>query len=522
MRGRLLGDRQWWEERWFFVAIGLLSAIPLLLPETPPLVDVPGHIGRYRVQLELLTSPTLQRFFDFDWRIVGNLGVDLLVIPLAPIMGLEPAVKLIVLTIPVLTTAGIFWTANEVHGRVPPTTLFAVPFAYGFSFNFGFINFALSMALALLALPLWLCLGRLGRTRLRIPLFVALSCILWIVHVFGWAVLCLTIWSVELVRNRDSGLSWMNSIIRGTAAAATVLALPLLLMLVWRGGAPNDLSHYSFNIFERARSLTAALRDRWLFWDTLGVGLALVLIGAALFNNRLEFSRKLALPAALLAVIWLLLPHKLFGSVFADTRLAPYILILTIVAIRFAASPEPVVVRRVATLGLLFVLLRLGGTTLSFAMADREMKARLAALDHIPNGARVLSLVGDSCASEWPMPRHWHVGSFVIMRRRGFSNDEWQVPGAQLLKVVYQDAGKFAADPTEVVYPAECLTDVPPRLRGLGHTAEQAIAEFPRSAFDYVWVVRAPDFDRRRSRQGLTPVWQGEDSVLYKVHPHER
>ena len=75
--------------------------------------------------------------------------------------------KLIVLAIPPLTVAGFLWVAREVHHRLPPTALFALPFAYGHPFMFGFVNFALSMALAFLAFGLWLRLARLGRLRLR-------------------------------------------------------------------------------------------------------------------------------------------------------------------------------------------------------------------------------------------------------------------------------------------------------------------------------------------------------------------
>ena len=64
--------------------------------------------------------------------------------------------KLIVLAIPPLTVGGLLWVAYEVHGRVPPTALFAVPFAYNFPFLFGFVNFALAMALALIAFAFWL------------------------------------------------------------------------------------------------------------------------------------------------------------------------------------------------------------------------------------------------------------------------------------------------------------------------------------------------------------------------------
>src|SRR6185436_13971259 len=175
--------------RWFLAAVVLFSAIPLLWPDVPPLLDLPGHMGRYRVQLDLATSPDLQQYFGFRWQVIGNLGVDLLVQLLAPLMGLEPAVKLIVCAIPVLTVGGMLWVAREVHGRVPPTALFAIPLAYNFPFLFGFVNFALSMALAFLAFALWLRLARLGRLKLRAAVFVPISFVLWISHAFGWGTL---------------------------------------------------------------------------------------------------------------------------------------------------------------------------------------------------------------------------------------------------------------------------------------------------------------------------------------------
>ena len=85
--------------------------------------------------------------------------------PLGRLIGLEAAVKLIVLCIPPMTVAGFLWVAREVHHRIPPTAMFALPFAYSHPFMFGFVNFALSVALAFLAFGLWLHLG--ARKRLR-------------------------------------------------------------------------------------------------------------------------------------------------------------------------------------------------------------------------------------------------------------------------------------------------------------------------------------------------------------------
>jgi hypothetical protein len=172
----------WWQTRWFVVAMVIAAVIPLLWPDIPPLVDLPGHMGRYRVQLDGAAYPWLAEWYDFRWALIGNLGVDLLIEPLAPIIGLELAVKLIIMAIPALTVSGLLWIAREVHGRIPATALFALPLAYSYPFQFGFVNFALSMALALNLFALWLRMGRLGSLKLRAIVFVPLSCALWVCH----------------------------------------------------------------------------------------------------------------------------------------------------------------------------------------------------------------------------------------------------------------------------------------------------------------------------------------------------
>jgi len=87
---------RWWQTRWFVLFATLVATLPLLWPDIPPLVDLPGHMGRYRVQLVYDQVPWLREWYDFRWQLMGNLGVDLLIFPMAKIFGLELGVKLIV------------------------------------------------------------------------------------------------------------------------------------------------------------------------------------------------------------------------------------------------------------------------------------------------------------------------------------------------------------------------------------------------------------------------------------------
>src|SRR4030095_2171590 len=199
----------------------------------PPLVDIGGHMGRYKVAVDLAGSPILQQWFSFRWLPIGNLGGGLLVGALGKLIGVEAATKLVVMSIPPMTVAGMLWVAREVHNRLPPTAAFALPLAFSHPFMFGFVNFALSMALALLAFGLWLRLGRLGKSKLRALLFVPISFIVFFAHTFGWGTLGLLCFSAEAVRQHDRGWSWWMAILRA-AYHASVMALPMLLLALWR------------------------------------------------------------------------------------------------------------------------------------------------------------------------------------------------------------------------------------------------------------------------------------------------
>ena len=501
-------DSPWWDHRRAILVLSLLAAVPLLWPEVPPLVDLPGHMGRYRVQLELDSSAALRAWYDFEWALIGNLGIDLLVVPLARIFGLELAVKLIVLTIPPLTVAGLLLVAREVHGRLPPTALFAVPFAYNFPFVFGFANFALSMALALFAFWLWLRLGHTGRPWLRAILFVPISALIWVTHTFGWGTLGAMAFSAEAVRQHDLGRGWLRGAFR---AGVHCLALtpPILLMLAWRNGAVAGFTGDWFNWERKLDWLKMALRDRWEWFDLASLAIALGVLALALFSRRLTYSRNLAASALFLMLVYALLPRIVFGSAYADMRLAPYMIAVAIVAIRPRPATSLRFLRAIAAAGLVFLLVRLGGNTLSFYLYDRAYDRELAALEHVPEGARLVSFVGHRCRVTWAMSRLEHLPAMALVRRRAFSNDQWALAGAQLLRVDYPAAQGFERDPSQLVTLWPCGGE-------FWRPVHTALATFPREAFDYVWLIQPPPHDPRLAA-GLQPVWRSGRSVLYRV-----
>lgn len=503
--------REWWSRSWLLVLLALLPALPLLWPAIPPLVDLPGHMGRYSLQLDLDRSPFLQGFFRFEWALIGNLGVDLLVVPLSKLLGLELAVKTIALAIPAMTAAGFLLVAREAHGRVPPTALFALPLAYNHPLIYGFANFALSAALAFLAFALWLRLARKGRTALRAALFVPISLALWITHTFGWGILGLLAYAAEWTRAREAGRGIVKAMAQATANCLP-LAGPLLLMLAWRSGAVAGQTGDWLNLGNKVLYLTRALRDRWVIPDLAAVSVVVLLILLSLRSGKLAYSPVLRAAAVVLGLVYLLLPRVLFGSNFADMRLAPYF--LAVAALAIGAPADTRLARKLALAGLAFILARTAITTASAFAYDRSYTRELAALDRLPRGTRVAAFVGKPCDERWQMTRLDHLPALAIVRRAAFANDQWAMAGAQLLRVRHADAPGFDTDPSQIVLPPGCRH---PEWR----TLDDALRDVPRGAFDHIWLIAPPPYDATLVR-GLTPVWRDGTSVLFRIDGQNR
>ena len=502
----LTGPRAWWQTRAAAHLFILAAAVPLLYPANLPLVDLPGHMARYRVELDLHHSADLQRYFTFNWALIGNLGVDLLVIPLSKLLGLELATKLIALTIPALTVAGFLAVAGAVHGRVPATALFALPLAYSQPMNFGFLNYALSMALALLAFAWWLKLTAHRRLRSRAVIFTPLSVILYFVHAYGWAFFCVLAFMSELFRARPTHRAWLQPL-RNAVGNCLPLAVPFALMAFWRTGSqvPAFLHWSPPNV--KAFWLSGIFR-----YNNQAIEMALAFLFLCAFpiivvRLKAKASPFMLATAASMFAAFLALPWVVFGSAFADMRLAPYVVAIAILGFG-ACTATSRTANRIAIAACLLYAGFLAGRTIQFAQTANNQQRQLTALAHIPKGARVISLVGSDCNNVWDLPINSHLGSYVTTRRDGSSNDQWLTPGANLLGLRGDATRYFAADPSEMVFPNGCAERPFP-------TVNRAIPRIPVNAADYLWLIDIQP-DDPRVLAGWRPVWRYEDSALYR------
>ncbi|WP_326524915.1 hypothetical protein [Sphingomonas sp.] len=473
---------EWWQTRWFATVATLIACAPLAWPDFPPLTDLLGHAGRYRVMLDGGAGP-LGQWYGFQWRPVGNLGADMLVALLGPAIGLEAAVRIAVALAVALTTIGLLTLSRAAHGQVSPYALVALPLVWNHALHTGFLNFALAMGLALNALALWLFMAG---NRWRPAVFVPIALIVWSAHAFGWAVLALAGFAADWARTRRPFAA---------ALACLPLAAPLPLMLLWRSASGGETFGF-LDIEAKLLAVLMILRDRWAALDIASLIVTLAVLVYGIRKGRL--SGPIGWAAAALFAAFLALPTWLMGSAFADMRAAPFVLALALVAL---APADPRQARTVAMLGLALLVSRTGATAASLVLAGERQDRELAALAHVPEGARIALFVSPECAEPWRMARLDHIGGLATARRRAFVNDQWPDIGASLLTVRYPAAHPFEADPSQLL-PCDG-----------GAALTRRLAMLPRDAFDYLWLVNLPDRPAPRPGQ----VWGAGNSALYRL-----
>ena len=514
-------------------ALALLALVPFLFARLPSMVDLPGHIGRYAVMLDGGRSADLARYYVFDWRLVGNLGADLIVYALGW-LGAERAAWVASALIAPLTILGMAAVSRALHGRIQPGAVAAACFAMANPLMFGFVNYCLSFALALLTFALWIRL-RDGPAWRALPLLALAAFGTWLAHAMGWGVLGLLAGGFELERlaRRRAPAALGEALLRGLA-----LTPPILLTLAWRSEGGALLEWGNDILTRKAMNWVVVLRGE-AKWIDLATPVLLAL-ACLLAWRRQAIDWRLATGAGLIALACCVMPTTLFGSWGADERIAPAAVIAALLSLRWrpffrypglepgsrclAPSSEekarPRIKSGVTVVGtdriaIAFVALAVALFATRTALIARDWHrhdaayaAHLAALDQAPMSARLHAIVlQDDCHTAWQATAYNHLPSLAIGRRHALVNSEWLLPGAALLKVRQPGDPKLLHDPSQLVTGFDCsgpvtkpLVDRLNRLRG--------------TDWQYLWLLNTRGTDRL---PGTAPLYRDANSALYRL-----
>ena len=375
-----------------YALAGAITLLPLLSVSIPPLIDYPNHLARMHILAFIDTVPALRESYRVDWSLVPNLAMDIVVPPIARLVGVFAAGKLFVAVAMLLPVAGIAALRHVLHGRVGFWPMAGFFFVYNHILIWGFLNYLFTIGLFFLAFAAWIA-TRHWPARARIPLFAAIATGLFIGHFFAFAVYGLTVVAYELGR-----IIRARRVLRSATAAgalrygAVVLgqfAVPAALLLMAPSSGAKAVITYGDIYFKMM-----ALRSPVLaYGGPLDAGaLAFVAIVAvwAVVAGGLGIRRSLRVPLAVLLVAALLMPNILLGTWAADMRLPFVVLMLALAAIEGKPrSRFPIMI--FATIGVMIFAARVSSVWVEWRAYDRQFAEFRAAAGEVREGAALLS-----------------------------------------------------------------------------------------------------------------------------------
>lgn len=415
---------------WLGIALSLLASLPAIVAWTPQMTDYPSHLAGYRIMLDHGSDPFLTWYFLFQWEWTGNLGAELLMVPLAPIFGIETAGRIIVALIPALTGLAIVSVSWVLRRRVGLGPILALVTIWSPSLLMGFLNYSLSLALALFTFALWVKMeGSPWRRLVMIPL----GFVVWLCHVSGWGIMGVLVFGYEWTKRRD-WRDWRPFL------APWPLIFPLLPMLAGMG-SNSKVSYGRWGVLEYKWSiLVRALRNQDQFFDIATLCVLLLVILAALLVRR--YDGRLGWAALILLGLTMIVPRQIFGGDYADYRLSTAALMVALLAVDFR-SRIPTWLLVVASL--LFVS-RTGLTTWVWYRDAQTARTMIAALDYVPEGSRVATAVAIP-RRQWFFGPFEHFGSYAVVRNGAMENSNFALPDVHMLSM--RERRYSFADPTQ-------------------------------------------------------------------------
>lgn len=493
--------------------LAILSALPFLFTTIPPLTDIPGHIGQFSVQTATAGDGVL-RYFSFHWSLTLNLASDLIVQLAHPFLGVVPMVWLLCAATPALTVIGIVAIARVTNRNGAYALPWALLFVFNLSFLWGFLNFALTAALALMAFATWLALD--GRRRLRAPLFLAATPMLLIGHgVAGVVAIGLIVGHAVWEQSLHRPAQWNRAAFKTLAPLWPPLVAGTVTLVVWKASGSSDGGATLWLFNRKISSIGKMLRDQNKILD-IGSVACCALVWSMGWRWGARLSGGAAGAVVVLVVLFVATPSLISGSDEIDTRLAPLIPMLAF-AMQDWSRVDPRRRRSILFAGFALLALRFGMTMVSFADYARRYALELTALDHVPQGARVLNLSYVDCHG-WRSERLEHLSNLATTYRGAWVNSHWSIDGLHLLQVKFRPSSKYYNDPSHMVFPIECVDPAIKSAAGYrpSQTALQAIPSLPLDKVDYLWIigVRLPKGYRNAH---LRRIWNDDISELYVV-----
>jgi hypothetical protein len=489
-------------------ALLMLVSIPILTQPLPPIEDYVNHLARMHVMASIGADPDLARFYEIDWQIVPNLMMDLVVPPLAQMIGIYKAGQVFTIVTFALMLSGTLALNRALFRRWSLLPLIVAPLLYNYAFLTGVMNYLFGIGIALWATAAWVAL-RERRWPWRMATSAVFVIVLFFCHLFAlgvYGVALLAIESGRLWSRRSQSLG--RRLVDFCATGIPFLpALPMLLMSptwslsgqnVWEPLGKIDGLKYVVEVYSDTVAFmligafvvgTAwALRQRLLRFHL--VGIMLLLVGGA---------------------VYMALPRMMFATYMADQRLPIALAFLIIACLNIDMGHR--LVRR-GFLALLFILVVVRVVEVDSHWADTSGTTQefRDSVKRIKRGSTVLVVYADDSVAEVGDLGLVHAPCLAMIERSALVTTAFTVEGKQVMHV--RPAYRSQVDTED---------GVPPTIDQVVLSAAKHVDDNKvfwhgwEKRFDYVYVLFTDEEAENPAPDRLKLIHDGAGFQLYKV-----
>ena len=403
------------------IAAAMLLAMPLWNVWAPAMPDYPAHLASFALIDQSTFHHGARRasgLYHLQWSFVPNLASEIIVPLLAQLTGVVAATKLFLSLALFLWILGPGAVHRALYGRVGIAPLFGSFFAYNANFTWGFFNYYFASGLSFALFAGWIASDKYNGPARLIGFTVAITA-LYFCHIFAAASLLLMLIGFEVAQNIRNDNRDTAALLRRGARLALLYVPAILAFLLLKPGSA-DSNGLEFNLadtlLDRFESLVEYAFDSSDYVVTIGLfgGLALALL-----------FRKARLHPAMWGVLGLLLIGALGAPEWALGGWAVHLRLPAVFgAMLFAATEfrmKPPVRAGLAVFALAMIELNSIRMTQNWLGYDGQYREFQAALEEIPRGARLLTVLDGNAIGDRADQPYWHMAEFAIPERGVFT-----------------------------------------------------------------------------------------------------
>lgn len=229
--------------------LGVAFTIPIVLAYCPVMVDFPEHVQRCFFLQQWFKGAPPSPFYQPDIHYVPNLAMELTVIPLSFLIGVDWAAKLFAVLAAVLPCFGASYIQRQLSGRWTLWSLVPAVLLYNHVFEFGFVNYLTGVGLALVGVGVHLKLAN-APTWKRVVAAAFFAVVVLTAHLGGFIVFCGSVIMVDL-----ASFDWSNPTNKAgrlgrflTPDVAVVVVGALIMLTIGRKTATTEIEYYGLGV----------------------------------------------------------------------------------------------------------------------------------------------------------------------------------------------------------------------------------------------------------------------------------